>query len=266
MHLARLVIRNFRNFELYDTPIQAGVTCVLGENNAGKSNLLHALRLVLDVNLPSTYRVLTENDLHGCIGLNQPRQILVAVEFTGYTDKPEECALCGLWEVGHDRARVIYRFRPRQPVREALAANERAEDSLTAEDYGWELTGGSSGEQFDPATVTWSDPCGQAIRFQELQAFKIDYLPALRDVENDLRHSRSSPLNRLLAVLDIPQAEKDALVALIRSANDNIEHSPTIHAAGTAAATSFADTAGDAFAMGLRLGMVAPRSSQLAEI
>lgn len=258
MNIARLVIRNFRNFEFYDTPIQSGVTCILGENNTGKTNLLHALRMVLDVNLPSTYRQLTESDLHRCVGFNRPRQVLISVELTGYTAKPEECALCGLWEVEPDRARVTYRFRPRQAVREALQSNERAEDALIMDDYGWELTGGSSGEGSDPAVVEWSSPCGQAIRFQELQAFKIDFLPALRDVENDLRHSRTSPLNRLLAVLDIPQAEKDALVDLIRSANENIERSPTIHSAEEAAASSFADTAGEAFAMGLRLGMVAP--------
>jgi putative ATP-dependent endonuclease of OLD family len=258
MHIARIVIRNFKNFHLLDCPIQSGVTCVLGENNAGKSNLLHALRLALDINLPSNLRHLTENDVHCCTALNVAQQVLVSVEFTAYSATPEQCAMCGLWEVSNDRARVTYRFRPRQAVREAIARRERTPDSLTTEDYSWELTGGSSGEGSDPAVVTWDQPCGQAIKFQELQAFKIDFLPALRDVENDLRHSRLSPLSRLLTVLDIPQAEKEALVEIIRDANDDVESSPTIHTAGTAANNAFADTAGDAFKMPLRLGMIAP--------
>jgi len=258
MNIARLVVRNFRNFLLLDCPLQSGVTCILGENNSGKSNLLHALRLALDINLPSNLRHLTENDVHCCSSLNVAQQVLISVEFTGYTETPEECAMCGLWEVAVNRARVTYRFRPRQAAREAIARNERASDSLNADDYSWELTGGTSGADSDPATVTWDQPCGQAIKFQELQAFKIDFLPALRDVENDLRHSRLSPLSRLLTVLEIPQVEKDALIEIIRTANDDVEASPTIHAAGTAANDAFAETAGDAFKMPLRLGMIAP--------
>jgi putative ATP-dependent endonuclease of OLD family len=258
MRISRLVIRNFRNFPLVDVPIQPGATCILGENNTGKTNMLHALRLALDVNLPSGYRQLTENDIHRCVGLNCPQQVLVAVEFTEYSEKPEECAVCGLWEVAEDRARIVYRFRPRQSVRETIERGERPTDTLTAEDYIWEFSGGTSSEDCDPATVEWNQPCGHMIRFQELQAFKIDFLPALRDVESDLRHSRASPLARLLTVLDIPQAEKDALVAMVRTANDNIEASPTIHAAGEAADHSFSDTAGEAFEMPLRLGMIAP--------
>jgi len=258
MNIARIVVRNFRNFENLDCPIEKGVTCVLGENNTGKSNLIHALRLALDVNLPSNLRQLTENDVHCCTSLNVAQQVLISVEFTGYTAKPEECAMCGLWEVAADRARITYRFRPRQSVREAIARNEKTADGLITEDYVWELTGGTSGSECDPASVAWDQPCGQAIRFQELQAFKIDFLPALRDVENDLRHSRVSPLSRLLAVLDIPQDEKNALVEIIKTANDDVEASPTIHVAGTAANDAFADTAGDAFKMPLRLGMIAP--------
>jgi len=258
MNISRLVVRDYRNFSLLDVPIQRGVTCVLGENNAGKSNLFHALRLAMDVNLPSSQRQLTENDVHGCAGLASARQILVAVELTGFTGSPEQCAMCGLWEVSEDLARVVYRFRPRQAVREAIERGEKDGNALTSEDYAWELTGGGSGPGSDPAIVGWKDACGQAIRFQDLQAFKIDFLPALRDVENDLRHSRMSPLSRLLAVLDIPQAEKEALVGIIKTANDGVEASPTIHVAGAAANSSFADTAGEAFAMPLRLGMIAP--------
>ena len=99
MNISRLVIRDYRNFSLLDVPVQKGVTCVLGENNAGKSNLFHALRLAMDVNLPSSQRQLTENDVHGCGGLSSAQQILIAVEFTGFADSPEQCAMCGLWEV-----------------------------------------------------------------------------------------------------------------------------------------------------------------------
>lgn len=258
MYISRLIIRNFRNFEILDLPIRPGVTCIVGENNAGKSNLLFALRLVADVNMPSYLRHLTEQDLHARSGFNKPRQVLVSIELTDYRDKPEECALCGLWEVAENKARITYRFRPRESVREAVERKERPEDSLNLEDYQWELTGGTSGATNDPVSVEWNQPCGTAIRFQELQAFKVDFLQALRDVETDLRHPRLSPLNRLLRILDVPQLERDQLVEIIRTANNDVETRPTIHNAGTSIENSFKDTAGEAFALSLRLGMTAP--------
>ena len=47
MYVSRLFIRNFRNFRLCDLALRKGVTCFIGENNAGKSNLIDAVRLVL---------------------------------------------------------------------------------------------------------------------------------------------------------------------------------------------------------------------------
>jgi predicted ATP-dependent endonuclease of OLD family len=51
MYISRIVVRHFRNFELLDVPISPGATCLIGENNTGKSNLLFALRLAIDANL-----------------------------------------------------------------------------------------------------------------------------------------------------------------------------------------------------------------------
>jgi putative ATP-dependent endonuclease of OLD family len=45
MHLSRIKILNFRNFANLDVRL-AGNVVVVGENRVGKSNLLHALRLM----------------------------------------------------------------------------------------------------------------------------------------------------------------------------------------------------------------------------
>lgn len=45
MHLSRIVIENFRNFSRLDVAIDGNVV-VVGENKVGKSNLMHALRLL----------------------------------------------------------------------------------------------------------------------------------------------------------------------------------------------------------------------------
>jgi putative ATP-dependent endonuclease of the OLD family len=48
MHISRLSVKTFRNFRHLDVSIGNGVTCLIGENNSGKTNLFHAIRLLLD--------------------------------------------------------------------------------------------------------------------------------------------------------------------------------------------------------------------------
>jgi putative ATP-dependent endonuclease of OLD family len=47
MYLSNLRIANFRNFETVDIPLSGNIV-LLGENRVGKSNLLFAIRLVID--------------------------------------------------------------------------------------------------------------------------------------------------------------------------------------------------------------------------
>ena len=61
MHLSRIKIENFRNFSLLDVQLSGNVV-VVGENRVGKSNLLYALRLILDASLPDAARQLSVGD------------------------------------------------------------------------------------------------------------------------------------------------------------------------------------------------------------
>jgi putative ATP-dependent endonuclease of OLD family len=54
MELSRISISNFRNFSAIDVSL-AGSVVVVGENRVGKSNLLYALRLLLDPTLPTAH-------------------------------------------------------------------------------------------------------------------------------------------------------------------------------------------------------------------
>lgn len=45
MHLARIVLEGFRSCRAVDIPLQPSLTLLVGENNAGKSNVIEALRL-----------------------------------------------------------------------------------------------------------------------------------------------------------------------------------------------------------------------------
>ncbi|MBU0656215.1 MAG: AAA family ATPase [Gammaproteobacteria bacterium] len=261
MHLSRIVIRNFRNFRMLDVVIREGVTCVIGENNAGKTNLLHALRLAIDTNLSSSYRILLPHDIHAGEDFVIPNQVIISVEFVHYKDSINDTALFGSCEVVEDCARIHYRFRPRREVREQIENEERQPVGLSlSEDYHFELTGGGAA---DPATVNWDEDLGTALRFGDLQAFHVEYLPALRDVKNSLRNAFDSPLGRVLSVSDFDDEEKERLVSILRDANSAIEAQPTIERVGGSLRSAFSSASGEAHDMHLKLGMSEPSFTSL---
>ena len=48
MFISKVRIKGFRNFQDTKIEFHEGINVILGHNNAGKSNILHAIRLVLD--------------------------------------------------------------------------------------------------------------------------------------------------------------------------------------------------------------------------
>ena len=162
MQISRIVVRNFRSFDFIDVSLEGLVTCVIGENNTGKSNFFHAIRLCVDNNLSSSYRTLIRDDIHSSTNISQPVHVLVGIEITGFQGKLNEEALIHGWQLGPDRARLIYRFRPKQNVREALTSGERIAGDLTLEDYSWEIVGGGD-PSLDLSEIEWENRVGSSI-------------------------------------------------------------------------------------------------------
>lgn len=257
MKIGRIVIRNFRSFECLDVPISAGTTCIIGENNTGKSNLLHAIRLCLDAGLSSAYRSLIPNDIHSTVDISQPNQVLVGLEISDFTGKVNEEALVGAWQSKPGLARLIYRFRPKTSVREDLESGEIRPGDLTIEDYHWEISGGGDPGR-DLAEIEWDEDVGAQIRFSDLQSFLVVFLPALRDVESDLRQFRASPLARLINAMEIDQDEQEELLEKLREANQGIVESPSVEEIAEAIDRSFKAVTGPAFSMDVGLGVAEP--------
>jgi putative ATP-dependent endonuclease of OLD family len=257
MRVSRVVIRNFRSFEHLDVTISAGTTCLIGENNTGKSNFLHAIRLCIDAGLSSTYRALLPTDIHSNIDISDPTQVLIGLEISDFQGKINEEALVGAWQHKPGLARLIYRYRPKLAVREDLDSEEIQPGNLTLEDYHWEITGGGDPTK-DLATIGWNDDVGSSIRFADLQSFLVVFLPALRDVEADLRQFRNSPLARLIAAMGINPEEQEQLLHALREANQQIAATPTTGSIATAIDASFKSVTGPAFSMDVALGLAEP--------
>jgi putative ATP-dependent endonuclease of the OLD family len=276
MQITRIVIKNFRSLKFVDVALSEKASCLIGENNTGKSNLVHALRLCLDSNLSSTFRMLLKDDVHCDVNQTKPFQVLIGVEFTGFEGSDNEEGMLHGTQIGDGKARIFFRFRPKRPIREALAAKKanskksagkskaapnESPVAVSIADYGWELVGGGD-PTTDLANIEWDDENADfgatTVYFQHLQNYMVFYLPPLRDVESDLQQLRRSPLARLVEASEIDPTEQDNLVGAIREANDTIEASPTVKTISGAIDTRFKEVTGPAYSLDIDLGLSSP--------
>ena len=80
----------------------------------------------------------------------------------------------------------------------------------------------------------------------------------MRDVENDLRQTRTSSLARLIEASEIGAKEQEALIDALRTANAAIAKSPTIGTLANAVDKAFKAVSGPAFEMDVGLGLAEP--------
>ena len=200
MFLSRIQIKNFRNF--HDLDVNLGPTSVIvGENGVGKSNLLFALRLILDPTLPDSARNLREEDFWE--GATEPVKsgevIEIVVEFQDFQYDPNVLALLTDYCVKGpvvDTARLTYRFRPK-----LLLAKDR---ELSIEDFEFTVFGGSDESN--------------KVDFYLRRWIPMEVLPALRDAERHLAAWRQSPLRPLVENLNIPASTLEGVANSIDQA------------------------------------------------
>jgi putative ATP-dependent endonuclease of OLD family len=183
LHISRLVVENFRNFRSLELDPFPPSAVIVGENGIGKSNLLFALRLVLDPNLPDTRRQLRPEDIseYADHRLHDGIEVRVAVDLAGFDDDvraKSELDGC-IIRFNPYTARITYLFRP------LSRANGDGKEGthLTVDDYEWLIFGGD-------------DETADARRIR--RSITLSVLPALRDAVTDLAVPSRSPLPELL--------------------------------------------------------------------
>jgi putative ATP-dependent endonuclease of OLD family len=265
MFISRLFIKNYRNLRHLDIGIKTGVSCFVGENNSGKTNLFQALRLVLDGNISAQRRRLQREDLSAGLTFATPEHVLISVEFSDFAGRENEEALPFTAVMENGSARVSYRFRPKATVRDMIEqiSEGREIPALRIDDYVWEMVGG--GGEVDLGDVTWDQSFGSRFNTEDLQeGYLVVVMDALRDVETRLAAARTSPLQQILEQRNIPEEEQANLVRQLQVANQNINASATIREVGTQLSTSFRDAAGSSFAMGVSLGLGEPSFADIS--
>ena len=144
MRISRLAVKNFRNFrDLVVDPFPANAV-IVGENGVGKSNLLHALRLVLDPELPDSARKLRAEDVseHAGRTLADGVEVRVEVDLTDIDEDLGEDAACDgcFSSLSPLTARLTYVFRPKVGV-DAVSSVQ------TRDDYEWRILGGLAADR-----------------------------------------------------------------------------------------------------------------------
>lgn len=120
MYISRIYIKNYRNFEEFDLYIPDGNPLTLiGGNNSGKTNLLQAIRLVLDSSMPPWSKRLSEEDFcwnKGDSCWKKGEEIVITITFSNVVNKAEIQSL-------------LYSIAPKNNTENPLEASE---DNLEA--------------------------------------------------------------------------------------------------------------------------------------
>lgn len=240
MRVCRIAIENFANFRRVDFQTDESLV-IVGENKAGKSNLLRALRLVLDPALPDRERQLGLE--HFWDGLGDGKlgaTVKVEVEFTDFEEDENLLAVLAGSLVATESpvvARLTYLYRPKADLEGA------APKSMS--DYEFLVFGGTD-----------EDNAFTAFQRRELP---LDYLNALRDAEGDLLNWRRSPLRPIIEELtsSLDDTARAELQQLVTDAQNGLAARPEVEAAAAKVSDRLREMVGAEHAVSLALG-VAP--------
>lgn len=209
MYLARVQIKNFRNLEDVDVTLGEKVV-LLGENGVGKSNFIEALRILLD----SSYRpLLGENDFTRGDGKKPfgENKIEIHAWFSGIDEEADKDLLAVIHDC-HVTDENTYQISAEyRPIKNRTSENATTEDDFELVRYG----GGRPDNQEG------------ARRFR--QYVRLVTIPAVRDLERDMQSWRTSPLRRLVEMINL-RTEKtfENVAQSVRNASGQLQNIPPV--------------------------------------
>lgn len=228
MYISKIRIENFRNFKENEIEFNDGINVIIGHNNAGKSNLIRALGLVLN---PNSKKRLSIHDFNMNVSLDDLRQHSPEISITitiskGKTSNSDDLVTVSDWltELNeHYEANLTYQFF--LPERYENAYFDRINDILGSYRSGFcapytmkyillsrPLIGPISRMKSEAFKIinneflrfyTYKIWGGQVANQNQadgelLQKFDFQFLDAIRDVERDLVSGRNVMLKEVL--------------------------------------------------------------------
>ena len=260
MHIKSLSIRNFRNFKAAKFFFKEGaVNTILGENASGKTNVFHAMRLILDDSLPLNARFLSINDFHRELGQVRGHWIVLQFCFGGLGESDEELVMAN--HTLDEETDGIYTFvyRPKLHIRQKLyeitqdnpSLTERKEatqellDNIIIDKEDYEVVAFTRSsidfveddiyEQFagDFQAFTFPNPededaaligAQKPAYFSLIREVTCTYVKALRNVVNDLKYAKTNPLYKLLSYKSSEISGAEEITDNVKELNSNISN------------------------------------------
>lgn len=242
MHISNVEVKNFRNFKHLNLALGPNAV-IIGPNRVGKSNLFHALRLVLDPTLPDSARYLRAEDFYD--GLAQTFQgeiVKVTLEFSNFDNDAEAKALLqdALVQMNPSIARVTYEFHPKQNI---------VPNQAKPEDYTFTIFPGTHGQK-------WVSP--------DLRKYiNVLLLPALRDVGSDLQSWRRSPLRPLLERLRLNDQNVQTILEDLNKATGTLLDEDGFKALSAGMTLRLVEMVGTAQSTDTRLGFASTKAEHI---
>lgn len=200
LFISRVIIKNFRNFKNVDVCL-GHKQIIIGENNVGKTNFLRALQLVLDPTLSDEDRMLQESDFNDSIKnpMENKEEILIEIYIDNYDQNKTILAVFQdatvMTEDGKEVLKFTYRFFP--------YINE----------------GGVAEYQYN---IYKGNDETKKFGSYERKYLNIKVVKALRDVEGEMRNSRTSPIQKMLKNYAIDKQDLEHIAEEYRKNGEKI--------------------------------------------
>lgn len=204
MYISKIHINNFRNFKNKEIIFNDGVNVIIGHNNAGKTNLIKALSLVIDNERPKRLDI---DDFNKNVTLDElkanPPKISISVTITkGEEETPDDLVTISNWLTKLDssyEALLTYEFflpeKKKQQYIETLSV--LTDETSIGINKAWKLIKHEF-IRFYGYKIWGGEITNQATADSEsLQKFDFQFLDAIRDVERDMLTGKNTLLREV---------------------------------------------------------------------
>ncbi|MBP1970761.1 putative ATP-dependent endonuclease of OLD family [Virgibacillus natechei] len=206
MFISEINIENFRNFGGSNNVIEfnEGVNVIIGHNNSGKSNLLRALELVLDV---GSSKKLLIDDFNKNISIDdlkqKPPKVSITVSFSESDSEPEfseDLVTVSTWLTNLEspyKAQLTYDFYlPEKEVEEYKKVMSEI-SSTDSEEY-WRTIEHNFLRKYRSNIYGGNPKLKRVADSEALRKIDYQFLDAIRDVERDLFTGRNTLLREVI--------------------------------------------------------------------
>lgn len=200
LYISRVVIKNFRNF--MDVDVKLGhKQVIIGENNIGKTNFLRALQLILDPTLSDEDRMLQETDFNEQIKnpMENKKEILIQIYIDNYVENKtiltvfQDATVCS--DDGKELLLLTYRFYP--------------------------YTDENGNVEYQYNIYKANDETRKFGSY-ERKYLNLKVIKALRDVEGEIRNSRTSPIQKMLKDYSIDKSKLECIADAYKEGSKEI--------------------------------------------